>query len=72
VSGGSHAPRHDPKRVVIAYEAQPTRMFGAYSVWATYADGERRAICHGTPHHCLAEAERLNAGLGVQSSAEQA
>jgi hypothetical protein len=47
-----------------AYEARPTRMFGAYTVWALYTDGAQRQLAHGTPQHCMAEAARLNAELG--------
>lgn len=47
----------------IAYEARPTRMFGAYAIWAIYADGCERQVGHGTPEHCLREAARLNRAL---------
>lgn len=38
-------------------------MFGAYAIWATYADGTERQVGHGTPEHCLREAARLNGML---------
>jgi hypothetical protein len=52
-------------RHVLRYEAQPTRMFGSYSVTAHYTDGTAEAIRYGDPRFCLAEAARLNAELGV-------
>ncbi|WP_298254071.1 hypothetical protein [Bradyrhizobium sp.] len=51
------------KRPVLRYEAQPTRMFGSYSVTAHYADGSSEALAYGTPTYCLCEAERRNAEL---------
>jgi hypothetical protein len=48
---------------VLRYEAQPTRMFGSYSVTAHFADGTSEALHYGTPHYCLREAERRNAEL---------
>ena len=53
----------DSARAVAAYEARPTRMFGAYTVWAIYADGSSHQCDHGTPQYCLEEATRLNAML---------
>jgi hypothetical protein len=53
----------DNTRVVAAYEARPTRMFGAYTVWAIYTDGSSHQCDHGTPQYCLEEATRLNAML---------
>lgn len=50
-------------RAIAAYEARPTRMFGAYTVWAIYADGSGYQCDHGTPQYCLDEATRLNAML---------
>jgi len=38
-------------------------MFGAYTVWAIYADGSSHQCDHGTPQYCLEEATRLNAML---------
>lgn len=38
-------------------------MFGAYAIWATYADGSERQIGHGTPEYCLRETARLNRAL---------
>lgn len=59
-------PNSAADRRVLRYEAQPTRMFGSYSVTAHYTDGTAAAISYGTPHHCLAEAARLNAELGAR------
>jgi hypothetical protein len=53
----------------VHYEARPTRMFGAYTVWVTYADGRQAQLDHGTPQHCLAEAARLNDALTARASA---
>jgi hypothetical protein len=53
----------DNAREVAAYEARPTRMFGAYTVWAIYTDGSSHQCDHGTPQYCLEEATRLNALL---------
>jgi len=53
----------DSARAAVAYEARPTRMFGAYTVWAIYADGSSHQCDHGTPQYCLEEATRLNAML---------
>lgn len=53
----------DGAPAVAAYEARPTRMFGAYTVWALYSDGSSRQCDHGTPQYCLDEATRLNAML---------
>jgi len=44
-------------------------MFGAYTVWVTYADGRQAQLDHGTPQHCLAEAARLNDALTARASA---
>jgi hypothetical protein len=64
-SGGSGAVERgvDRERAVAAYEARPTRMFGAYTIWALYADGSSHQCDHGTPQYCLEEATRLNAML---------
>jgi len=35
-------------------------MFGAYAVWVTYDDGRSEPVLHGTPLHCLQQAQRLN------------
>lgn len=51
----------------VRYEAQPTRMFGAYQVIAVYADGSTRVVDHGEPHDCLRRAEALTAGLDSSS-----
>lgn len=60
-------------RRVLRFEAQPTRMFGSYSVTAHYIDGASEALAYGTPHYCLAEAARRNAELtGVASIANAA
>lgn len=55
--------RIDSARAVAAYEARPTRMFGAYTIWALYADGTSHQCDHGTPQYCLEKATRLNAML---------
>ena len=52
-----------PGKRVLRFEAQPTRMFGAYTVTAHYADGSKDAVAFGTPHYCIAEAARRNAEL---------
>lgn len=44
----------------LRYQARATVMFGAYAVWAIYADGSEKSVAHGTPDHCVALAERLN------------
>jgi len=51
----------------VGYEARPTRMFGTYTLWVTYADGSQAQLDHGTPQHCLAEAARLNEVLAAQA-----
>jgi hypothetical protein len=48
---------------VLRYEAQPTRMFGSYSVTAHYDDGTAEALAYGDPQYCLAEAARRNGEL---------
>ncbi len=53
----------DAAKRPLRYEAHPTRMFGAYTIWVSYADGTRAQLGHGTPQFCLAEADRLNADL---------
>lgn len=58
------------ERRVLRFEAQPTRMFGAYNVTAHYADGTREALAYGTPHYCLAEAKRRNAELPADTGAD--
>lgn len=55
----------DQERCIVRYEAQPTRMFGSYTVTAHYADGSSQALTHGTPHYCLEEARRLNDKLAT-------
>lgn len=52
-----------PDRSVLRFEAQPTRMFGSYSVTAHYSDGSTEALAYGTPHYCIAEAARRNTEL---------
>jgi hypothetical protein len=59
------------RRTPVHYEARPTRMFGAYTIWVTYADGSEAQLSHGTPQHCLAEAVRLNSTLAAQGPASQ-
>jgi hypothetical protein len=46
-------------------------MFGAYTVWVTYADGRQAQLDHGTPQHCLTEAARLNATLTAKAAARK-
>ena len=57
---------------VLRFEAQPTRMFASYSVTAHYADGSTEALAYGTPHYCLAEADRRNAELTASAAGQQA
>ncbi len=59
------------KKVPISYEARPTRMFGAYTLWASYSDGSHAQIAHGAPQYCLAEADRLNAELDMVRAVER-
>jgi NAD(P)-dependent dehydrogenase (short-subunit alcohol dehydrogenase family) len=66
----SPRPSVDPLKGPIRYEARPTRMFGAYTLWASYANGSHAQIGHGTPQACLADADRLNAELGLREMAE--
>jgi NAD(P)-dependent dehydrogenase (short-subunit alcohol dehydrogenase family) len=47
----------------IRYEAQPTRMFGAYKVVAINHAGIESDVSHGDPQSCLAQAAALNASL---------
>jgi hypothetical protein len=54
---------------VLRFEAQPTRMFGSYSVTAHYIDGSTEALAYGTPHYCIAEAARRNAALPAAAPA---
>ena len=54
---------------MVRYEAQPTRMFGSYSVTAHYSDGSAEALAYGTPTYCLREAERRNAELAAGKAA---
>ena len=54
---------------MVRYEAQPTRMFGSYSVTVHYSDGSAEALAHGTPNYCLREAERRNAELAAGKAA---
>jgi hypothetical protein len=51
------------RRLPVRYEARATRMFGAYAVWVSYADGTHEPVLHGTPMHCVKEADRLNGEL---------
>jgi hypothetical protein len=60
-----------PEPRVVKYEARPTRMFGAYSVYALYEDGSERAVSHGTPRDCIARADRLEAELESPRAPEQ-
>jgi hypothetical protein len=62
-------PRSAAGRRVVRYEAQPTRMFGSYSVTAHYSDGSAEALVYGTPDYCLREAERRNAELAAGKAA---
>ena len=62
-------PNNAAGRRVVRYEAQPTRMFGSYSVTAHYSDGSAEALAHGTPNYCLREAERRNAELAAGKAA---
>lgn len=50
---------------VVRYEAQPTRMFGSYSVTAHFDNGTSEAVAYGTPDYCLREAERRNVELAA-------
>jgi hypothetical protein len=54
---------------VLRYEAQPTRMFGSYSVTAHYDDGSVEALAYGEPQYCVAEAARRNREIGVERAA---
>ena len=56
---------NDGGRRVLRYEAQPTRMFGAYSVTAHYDDGSVEPLAYGEPSYCLTEAARRNRELGA-------
>jgi hypothetical protein len=60
------------RRIPVHYEARATLMFGAYAVWVSYADGTHEPLLHGTPMHCVKEADRLNCQLvtRVASSAD--
>ena len=60
------------RRRPVHYEARATLMFGAYAVWVSYADGTHEPVLHGTPMHCVKEADRLNCELvtRVTSSAD--
>jgi hypothetical protein len=60
-----------PRPAPVHYEARPTRMFGAYTLWVTYADGSQAQLDHGTPQRCLAEAVRLNDTLAAQAAASR-
>ena len=51
------------RRRPVHYEARATLMFGAYAVWVSYADGTHEPLLHGTPMHCVKEADRLNREL---------
>ena len=48
---------------VLRYEAWPTRMFGAYTIWAIYSDETRQQVGHGTPFYCIDEVARRNSLL---------
>jgi hypothetical protein len=52
-------------RRIVRYEAQPTRMFGSYSVTAHYDDGSCEALGYGEPRYCVAEATRRNAEIAA-------
>jgi hypothetical protein len=56
-------PNSGSNRRVMRYEAQPTRMFGSYSVTVHYEDGASEAVSYGTPRYCIGEAARRNAEL---------
>jgi hypothetical protein len=58
-------PNSPAARRVLRYEAQPTRMFGSYSVTAHYDDGTAEALAYGEPRYCMAEADRRNRELGA-------
>jgi hypothetical protein len=58
-----------PEQRVLRFEAQPTRMFGAYNVTAHYTDGTKEALAYGTPNYCIAEAKRRNAELPADAGA---
>ena len=58
-------PNSGATRRVLRYEAQPTRMFGSYSVTAHYDDGTAEALAYGEPRYCMAEAARRNREIGV-------
>lgn len=64
-------PSKRPERRVLRFEAQPTRMFGSYSVTAHYIDGTAEALAYGTPHFCIAEAARRNGELTGAGSASK-
>lgn len=66
MTGGTKAKR---RAAIDRYEAQPTRMFGAYAVYAHYADGTSEAVEHGTPAACVERARRLNAALAERAAA---
>lgn len=51
-------------RSPLRYEARPTRMFGAATLWAVDADGAERQVAHGEPRWCVEEARRRNEALG--------
>ena len=70
-SGVQRPPNSAAGRRVVRYEAQPTRMFGSYSVTAHYIDGSSEALAYGTPSYCLREAERRNAELPAAGGAER-
>lgn len=62
-------PSSDARRRVLRYEAQPTRMFGSYSVTAHYDDGSVEALAYGEPHYCVAEAARRNREIAAREPA---
>ena len=56
------------RRLPVRYEARATLMFGAYAVWVSYADGTHEPLLHGTPMHCVKEADRLNRELAARAA----
>lgn len=51
------------------YEARPTRMFGAATLWEIDAGGGERQVAHGEPRWCVEEARRRNEAIGHRASA---
>ena len=56
------------RRLPVHYEARATLMFGAYAVWVSYEDGTHEPLLHGTPMHCVKEADRLNCELATRAA----